>query len=121
MNGDQDGTGTLLGIVLGPVAYYFLAGTLMGTAPWWGLAVALSFAVIGVAGAGTIVEGLFTAFFLLLIGVLLFAFGSGPPPFLGHGLLAMASGLVVGNVVGSIPFGLIGSGAATESFEPPEQ
>ena len=120
MNGDQNGIGVLLGLVLGPVAYYFLAGALIGTAPWWGLVGALFFSLIGVAGAGTIVEGCVTAFFVLLIGVPLFAVGSGPPPLLGHGLLAFASGLFVGNLMGTIPFGLIGSGAAPESLEPPE-
>ena len=38
---------------------------------------------------------------------------------MGHGLLAMASGILAGNVVASIPFGLIGGGAAKESFELP--
>ena len=117
MDGGQDGIGATLGIVLGPVAYYFLAGALMGTAPWWGLVAALLFSVIGVAGAGTIVEGCFVTFVVLVLGVLAFTTGSAPPPLLGHPLLALLCGLLVGNVLGSIPFGLMGPVADTESLE----
>jgi hypothetical protein len=63
---------------------------------------ALVFSLIGVAGAGTLVEVLVTAVIMTALVTLVFAVGSTLPEIFGQGLLAVATGLVGGSIAGSI-------------------